>query len=298
MLAELYHLSPGHLARRLQQVAVAHFQEAMGEDGITPIQFAMLVAIAEFPGRDIQRLAELAALDRSNAGTVIGRLAREGLVERIAGDHDRRGAYFAVTDAGSSALDGISAKVELAQQAILQPLRASARRSFCRRLSILVDQNDIHSRARSQTLATSSSELSISKAPGHLIRRLRQICDGIFTQEASDFDITPVQYAALITLRRYDGADNVRLASLVALDPATLGVVVRRLHAKGFLTIDRNSQDRRSKSLHVTSAGHELLSEMRTAIARVEDRILAPLSPEGGRQFVAQMIEIVRAAKG
>ena len=38
-------------------------------------------------------------------------------------------------------------------------------------------------------------------APGHLIRRSQQIAVAIFFEEFEGYDVTPVQYAALIAIR-------------------------------------------------------------------------------------------------
>ena len=37
--------------------------------------------------------------------------------------------------------------------------------------------------------------------PGHLIRRAQQIAVAIFMEECAEFDLTPVQYAALVAIR-------------------------------------------------------------------------------------------------
>ena len=41
--------------------------------------------------------------------------------------------------------------------------------------------------------------------PGHLIRRLQQIAVAIFMDESKAFDITPVQYAALLAIDLHPG---------------------------------------------------------------------------------------------
>ena len=41
--------------------------------------------------------------------------------------------------------------------------------------------------------------------PGHLIRRLQQIAVALFMAETKEFDITPIQYAALLAVRLHPG---------------------------------------------------------------------------------------------
>ena len=59
-VVDLYSL-PGHLIRRLQQIALAIFAEATKAFGITAVQYAALQAIRTNPGVDQIRLAGLIA---------------------------------------------------------------------------------------------------------------------------------------------------------------------------------------------------------------------------------------------
>ena len=53
------HEMPGHMVRRLQQVAVALFAEELAGLDLTPVQYAALVALDERPGLDQAPLAAL-----------------------------------------------------------------------------------------------------------------------------------------------------------------------------------------------------------------------------------------------
>src|SRR4051812_9493883 len=68
--------------------------------------------------------------------------------------------------------------------------------------------------------------------PGHLFRRMQQIAVSIFVEECKDFDLTPVQYAALVAIRTHPGIDATRLSLVIAFDRSTLGSVLARLEAK------------------------------------------------------------------
>ena len=68
--------------------------------------------------------------------------------------------------------------------------------------------------------------------PGYLFRRIQQIAVSIFLEECSAFDLTPVQYAAMVAIRTYPGIDVTRLSAVIALDRSTLGSVVERLELK------------------------------------------------------------------
>ena len=76
------HSKPGHLIRRAQQIAVAIFMEECAGFDLTPVQYAVLVAIRENPGIDATRLSALIAFDRSTLGVVLERLEVRRLVKR------------------------------------------------------------------------------------------------------------------------------------------------------------------------------------------------------------------------
>ena len=113
--------------------------------------------------------------------------------------------------------------------------------------------------------------------PGYLFRRMQQIAVSIFMEECKDFDLTPVQYAALVAIRTHPGLDATRLSLVIAFDRSTLGSVIERLEAKRYIERRPGATDRRVKSLHLTPAGKALLQRIREAVDRAQDRMLAPL---------------------
>src|ERR1700757_3798019 len=82
-----------------------------------------------------------------------------------------------------------------------------------------------------QTESSTSLEDLYSK-PGHLIRRCQQIAVAMFLEETKGFDITPVQYAALVASGPHPQIDPPRLSHLIAFDRSTLGSVLERLEQK------------------------------------------------------------------
>src|SRR5882762_4875440 len=83
----------------------------------------------------------------------------------------------------------------------------------------------------------------VYQKPGHLIRRAQQIAVSIFLEECAPLDITPVQYAALVTVRENPGIDATRLSALVAFDRSTLGNVLERLESKGLIVRIGSTED-------------------------------------------------------
>jgi DNA-binding MarR family transcriptional regulator len=138
---------PGHLIRRLQQIAFALFLNEARVFDFTPVQYAALYAVNNNPGIDQTALCNAIALDRSTIGDVVGRLEKKGLITRTSGAADRRTKSLYVTLAGRRLLADIEPAVAATQRLILAPLKASERKAFMRMLKHLVHLNNEHSRA-------------------------------------------------------------------------------------------------------------------------------------------------------
>jgi DNA-binding MarR family transcriptional regulator len=130
-------------------------------------------------------------------------------------------------------------------------------------------------------------------APGHLIRRAHQLAVALFMEETADFDVTPVQFAILNALIDTPGADQVTLAGQVAFDAATSGSVIGRLEAKGWIRREPDAVDRRRKLLWVTPDGERAAQQMKRLVARVQTRILSPLSAQERGQLVGLLGKLV-----
>lgn len=120
---------------------------------------------------------------------------------------------------------------------------------------------------------------SFYEMPGHLIRRAQQISMALFAEECAEFDLTSVQYAALVAIRTHPEVDATRLSELIAFDRSTLGSVLERLEAKGWILRTGFPSDRRVKLLRLTLEGERLLRQVEPAVRRVQQRLLEPLSP-------------------
>src|SRR5271169_1541068 len=120
---------------------------------------------------------------------------------------------------------------------------------------------------------------AVYTAPGYLFRRMQQIAVALFVEECKAFDLTPVQYAALVAIRTHPGIDATRLSAVIAFDRSTLGSVIERLEAKRYVERKPSRDDKRIKLLHLTKAGSALLRDIMPAVDRAQARMLQPLKP-------------------
>lgn len=114
--------------------------------------------------------------------------------------------------------------------------------------------------------------------PGHLIRRAHQISTALFAEECAGFDLTSVQYAALVAIKADPEVDATRLSALIAFDRSTIGGVLERLEGKGWILRTASPADKRVKLLRLTLEGERLLRRVEPAVRRVQRRLLEPLA--------------------
>lgn len=147
-MAHVYDL-PGHLIRRLHQISVSAFASEAAATGLelTPVQFAALSMLAEYPDIDQATLAGLIAYDRVTLGGVVNRLEARGLMERKVSATDRRARRLRVTDAGKKLVRDALPAIERTQEAILKDLDMAERETLLGLLRKMADANNGLSRA-------------------------------------------------------------------------------------------------------------------------------------------------------
>jgi DNA-binding MarR family transcriptional regulator len=139
-------------------------------------------------------------------------------------------------------------------------------------------------------MQTSDSDDRLLEMPGHLIRRLQQISFALFLDQAKEFDLTPVQYAALVAINNHPGMDQTALCHIIALDRSTIGDVMGRLEKKKLIRRLNGPIDRRTKSLSITPLGRRLVRDIEPAVLSTQRLILSPLKP-GERHAFMQMLK-------
>jgi len=147
-MLEIYEM-PGHLIRRLNQVAASLFMEETGKEGydLTPVQYAALSAIQTTPGLDQATLANHIAYDRVTIGGVTDRLEQKALVRREVNPNDRRARELFLTQKGEETLKAIRPIVWRMQSMLLCGLDERERDVFVGLLRKAADATNDRSRA-------------------------------------------------------------------------------------------------------------------------------------------------------
>ncbi len=120
----------GFLLRKAQQRATEDFHAVMGEFGVTPTQFAALAKLDDEGPTSQNLLGRLTAMDPATILSVVGRLARRGLVELTPDSRDGRMVNVALTEAGQAAIAAMKARAGDVSRRTLAPLSAAEARRF------------------------------------------------------------------------------------------------------------------------------------------------------------------------
>lgn len=116
--------------------------------------------------------------------------------------------------------------------------------------------------------------------PGHLIRRLNQISTHVFAKymQKTEFDLTPVQFAAMDAIAASPGIDQAGVAANIAYDRATIGGVIDRLEQKGYVRRTVCKHDRRAREVRLTDRGMDVFREILPVVTALQKDVLPGLS--------------------
>lgn len=132
-------------------------------------------------------------------------------------------------------------------------------------------------------------------SPIHLLHRVGQCAGDIFASEMGDADLTPRQFAVLLSVSLNEGLSQTDLVEQTGVDRSTLADIVRRMLKKGLLQRRRTKEDARAYAVKLTEEGWRVLRAAEPVVKRVDERILNALSGKQRDQFVEDLSAIVRA---
>jgi MarR family transcriptional regulator, transcriptional regulator for hemolysin len=114
---------------------------------------------------------------------------------------------------------------------------------------------------------------------GFLIHDVSRMRRTAYDQLMKPMGVTRAQWWVLAYLSRHDGMMQTELAEALDVGKASLGSLVDRLAAAGFVERSAVPGDRRAKRVHLASPGYLLLQRMTEVETSLNERILSALSP-------------------
>ena len=136
---------------------------------------------------------------------------------------------------------------------------------------------------------------NLEQSPLHLLHRAGQCAGEIFQAEMSSGDLTPRQYAVLVTVARNEGLSQTNLVTKTGIDRSTLADIIRRMIKKGLIQRRRTKEDARAYAVKLTDDGRKVLATAQPLVERVDQRVLSVLPGQQRDQFLKDLALIVEA---
>jgi DNA-binding MarR family transcriptional regulator len=131
--------SPIHLLHRAGQCASDVFQNEMGDEDLTPRQYAILVAVSQNEGLSQTHLVEKTGVDRSTLADIVRRMLKKGLLQRRRTKDDARAYAVKLTDEGWRILKATDSRARRVDDKILSALPGHQRERFLQDLHAIVE---------------------------------------------------------------------------------------------------------------------------------------------------------------
>jgi len=111
-------------------------------------------------------------------------------------------------------------------------------------------------------LGTISDDYRVTEQVGHLMRKAYQRHLAIFQENASDPNLTSVQFVTLCALRDNGPSSQADLVRITAVDQATIRGIIERLKARNLIGVSKDELDGRKVIMTLLPAGEAVLREM------------------------------------
>ena len=140
---------PTPLARRYYQICVAVVADAIADEDLSAMQFAVLPYLSRDtgePGLDQSGIAARLGIDRNNTSHLIDQLEAKGIVERRVNKTDRRAHMLHLTPNGEKLCARLLPRTRAANERILAPLAPHERKLFIDMLIRIIQGNFAYAR--------------------------------------------------------------------------------------------------------------------------------------------------------
>lgn len=117
---------------------------------------------------------------------------------------------------------------------------------------------------------------------------IRTLADAL----AREHGMTRAQWMILVRLDRQPGMSQNELASLIEVEPITVGRLVDRLEARGMVERRPDPTDRRIWRLHLTPEAVPMLKEIAKARAELNAMMIADIGKKDVELFVDYLLQM------
>lgn len=144
--------------------------------------------------------------------------------------------------------------------------------------------------------AALARQWKLENGVGFLLRLLEAKYDGLYQSVTRQSDITPRQFGVLMALLQEGPMTASALAARISCDRNTLSEMLKRMTARRLISKKSRPDDRRSIEVQITAKGTDALLAVVPAAARLQDLMLAGLSPDDRAHFLRCMLAIAKSS--
>ena len=127
----------------------------------------------------------------------------------------------------------------------------------------------------------------------HLLHRATQCASELFSAEAGKDNLTPRQYAILVTIAENEGVSQTGLVQRTGIDRSTLADVIRRMIGKGLIQRKRTKEDARAYAVRLSDKGKRVLDNADPGATKADQRLLAGLSAPERKAFLEHLDKLI-----
>lgn len=138
--------TPSAVARRFFQICTTVVAEALADEDLTPLQYAVLAYLYVKPDIDQNGLAARLGVDRASTSQLVDQLVKGGLLERNVSAEDRRVRLLRLSKRGVKLRERLKPVGVAAEAKIMAPLSPAERETLIDLLVRLVAGNEAFAR--------------------------------------------------------------------------------------------------------------------------------------------------------
>ena len=129
---------------------------------------------------------------------------------------------------------------------------------------------------------------------GFLIHDVSRLRRTVVDKALKPYNITRSQWWALANLSRHNGRGMMQteLASVMDVGKVTLGGLIDRLEASGYVVREPDPKDRRAKRVKMTKAGVKLMNKMSSIAETINQAVVRDLSEREVKQTETALYKI------
>jgi MarR family transcriptional regulator, transcriptional regulator for hemolysin len=132
----------------------------------------------------------------------------------------------------------------------------------------------------------------LSRNFGYLVNDVARLMRTVYDRRVRSLGLTRSQWWVLNYIFRHPGATQSELAAILEVERATLGRLLDRLQAKGWVRREDDARDRRAWRVHLTATADPVMRKLRHQAFGLRRDALAGLSAKEREQFVDALLAI------